>query len=132
MDEQKVLEALAKLTETVEKGFSGMDKRFGAIESRLGQQEKKAQRTARQQRLQAAEIDKLKHIVRRLARQDPVRTYDDASAIRKEGAYRQGLRRLPGNADHSPGEHRGGNAGAVTGHRRPAGEPAAAAPLPQK
>lgn len=87
VDEQKVLEALAKLNKTVERGFSGMNKRFEAIESRLGRQEKKAQRTARQQRLQAAEIDELKRIVRRLAKQAPVRTYDDASAIRKEGAY---------------------------------------------
>lgn len=89
MDEEKMLEAIAKLTATMEKGFSDMSGRFEAIESRLGRQEKKVQRTAKQQRLQTAEIDKLKHIVRRLATQAPVRTYDDASAIRKEGAYRE-------------------------------------------
>lgn len=89
MNEDKVLEALAKLTATMEKGFSDMNGRFEAIEERLGRQEKKARRTSRQQRLQASEIEKLKHIVRTLARQAPVRTYDDASAIRKEGAYQE-------------------------------------------
>lgn len=89
MNEEKVLEAIEKLTATMEKGFSDMNGRFEAIESRLWRQEKKAQRTARQQRLQASEIEKLKRIVQRLARQDPVRTYDDASAIRKEGAYQE-------------------------------------------
>lgn len=66
-----------------------MEGRFEAIESRLGKQEKKVRRTARQQQLQASEIEKLKAIVQRLARQAPVRTYDDASAIRRDAAYQE-------------------------------------------
>lgn len=89
MSEDKVLEAIAKLAAAVENGFSSMDGRFEAIESRLGKQEKKARRTARQQQLQASEIEKLKAIVQRLARQAPVRTYDDASAIRRDAAYQE-------------------------------------------
>lgn len=89
MSEDKVLEAIAKLAAAVENGFSSMDGRFEAIESRLGKQEKKARRTVRQQQLQASEIEKLKAIVQRLARQAPVRTYDDASAIRRDAAYQE-------------------------------------------
>ena len=87
MNEEKVLEALAQLNATMERGFSEMSGRFEAIESRLGKQEKTIKRTAKRQRLQASEIEQLKAVVQDLARQAPVRNYGDASAIRRDAAY---------------------------------------------
>lgn len=85
--EEKILEALANLTATMEKGFSEMNGRFESIESRLDQQEKKSRRTYRCQQLQAAEIERLKEIVHGLAHDAPVRVWEDSAAIRKSDAY---------------------------------------------
>lgn len=87
MNEDKVLEALAQLNATMQRGFSEMSGRFEDIERRLGKQEKTAKRTAQRQRLQASEIEQLKAVVQDLARQAPVRDYGDASAIRRDAAY---------------------------------------------
>ena len=87
--EEKILDALANLTAAMQKGFSDMGGRFQAIEERLDQQEKKARKTAKRQHLQAEEILELKKAVKALAEREPLRTWPDAAAIRKESAYRE-------------------------------------------
>ena len=66
-----------------------MTGRFEAIEDRLDRQEKKTRKTAKRQQLQAAEIAELKEAVRDLAEREPLRTWPDAAAIKKESAYRE-------------------------------------------
>ena len=89
MSEEKILDALANLTAAMQKGFADMSGRFEAIEDRLDRQEKKARKTANRQQLQAAEIAELKEIVHSLAEREPVRTWPDAAAIKKESAYQK-------------------------------------------
>ena len=50
--EERILEALQKLTEGMTEGFNSMGARFEAIESRLGAQERKTKKAARRQALQ--------------------------------------------------------------------------------
>jgi len=89
VNEDKILQAIASLTATMEKGFSDMSARFEAIEDRLGSQERKTRKTAQRQALQESEIRKLKEIVQRLATSEPCWSQGNTAAIRKESAYRE-------------------------------------------
>ena len=109
MNEEKVLEALAQLNATMERGFSEMSGRFEAIESRLGKQEKTIKRTAKRQRLQASEIEQLEAVgqtgpgpqLRRRLGHSAGRSLSRLQAVR----HRQGDRHegAPGGRDHQAG-----------------------------
>lgn len=85
-NEQMILQAIAQLTDTVTKGFQGMEGRFEGIESRLDGQERKLRRTAVRQ-LQDSQIEELSRIVQDMAENTPLRSWDGSAAICKEDAY---------------------------------------------
>lgn len=87
--EEKILDALAALTASMQKGFSDMAGRFEAIESRLDLQEKKTRKVTSFQQLQEAEIAELRAAVKQIAEREPLRTWHGGTAIRKETAYRE-------------------------------------------
>lgn len=87
MNEDRILEAIASLSETVSKGFRDVEGRFESIESRLEQQERASRKTHIRQEAQAGDIEKLKKIVCDLAREVPVKVMPDYTAIQKGDAY---------------------------------------------
>ncbi len=85
--EERILEALQRLTEGMTEGFNSMGARFEAIESRLQAQEHKTRKTARRQALQAAELQQLKELVYQMADREPCWRRGNTAAIRKEPVY---------------------------------------------
>lgn len=85
--EERILEALQRLTEGMTEGFNSMGARFEAIESRLRTQERRTRKTARRQTLQEAEIQQLKRLVYQMADQEPCWRRGNTAAIRKEPVY---------------------------------------------
>lgn len=85
-EQQLILQKLEELSKRMDDGFNGVSGEIRDLERRLGKQEKKIRKAAKEQSLQASEIEKLKKIVKDIADSDG-RRYGSEVAIRKEPAY---------------------------------------------
>ena len=92
--ESEVLQAIRDLGQKMDSGFNQINKRFSGIEERLSAQERKASnaakrmdRMAARQQAQNRDIEDLKKIVYDIARNEPLRTWPNETAISKERAY---------------------------------------------